>query len=63
MADLHVQRKRHSYLWLWLIVILVILFIAGMFVYNRYYHPIQTVNSGRTSQVQTHFLNKSINDV
>jgi hypothetical protein len=63
MADLHVQRKRSSYLWLWLIVILIILFIAGLFIYNRYNHPDRTVNTNPTSRAQTHFLIKSINDV
>jgi uncharacterized protein YpmB len=63
MAELHVQRKRNSYFWLWLIVILVILFIAGMFIYNRYNHPVQAVNSNQTSRAQTYFQLKSINDV
>jgi heme/copper-type cytochrome/quinol oxidase subunit 2 len=64
MAELHVQRKRNNYLWLWVIVILIVLFIAGLFIYNRYNHRDQVINTKQTSQIQTNFsFIKSINDV
>ncbi len=36
MAELHVQRKRHSYLWLWLLVIIIVA-AAGVYYYLHYY--------------------------
>jgi multisubunit Na+/H+ antiporter MnhB subunit len=64
MAELHVQRKRNSNLWLWVILILIVLFIAGLFIYNRYNHQDQVINAKPTSQIQTNFsFIKSINNV
>jgi uncharacterized membrane protein len=63
MAELHVQPKRNNSLWLWLVIIVVILFIAGLLIYNRYNHP-EPVNSKRTSQLQKDFsFTKTLNYV
>jgi hypothetical protein len=36
MAELHVQRKRNSYIWLWLLVIIIVA-AAGAYYYMHYY--------------------------
>jgi heme/copper-type cytochrome/quinol oxidase subunit 2 len=64
MAELHVQRKRNSYLWLWVIIILIVLFIAGLFIYNHYNHQDEVINAKPSSQIQTNSsFTKKINDV
>jgi hypothetical protein len=64
MAELHVQRKRSSHLFVWLIIIVIILFLAGLFIYNRFDHPDQVIKAKPTSQIQTKFsFTKPINNV
>ncbi len=52
MAELHVQRKRHSYIWLWLLVIIIVA-AAGVYYYMHYYHKDNSVvNAKPTSSLR-----------
>jgi heme/copper-type cytochrome/quinol oxidase subunit 2 len=64
MAELHVQRKRNSFLWLWMIIIVIVLILAGLFIYDRYNHRNSVLNAKPTSQMKTNIsITKTIEDV
>lgn len=38
MAELHVQKKRNSYIWFWVVLITLVV-LSGMYYYLHYYNP------------------------